>query len=176
MAVNGIMLDVDSLWEGSNYIEVRGVDSNPTNALAGPSANIQVKRDTLPPVLEMVYPQGVGEPPVWEISDSIEIASVQDDNLEQITVELGVKLPLVGTAYSTVYTGTADTVYPAVIPLNSLALGNYEYSLRVKAVDTVGNTWMEEKSFYLAASAEYQNPQIRIVGAAVSYTHLLFPP
>ena len=165
MAVNGIMLDVDSLWEGSNGIEVRGVDSNPTKALAGPSANIQVKRDTLSPVLEMVYPQGVGEPPVWEISDSIEIASVQDDNLEQITVELGVKLPLVGTAYSTVYTGTADTVYPAVIPLNSLALGNYEYSLRVKAVDTVGNTWMEEKSFYLAASAEYQNPQIRIVGA-----------
>ena len=160
---NGVRVFLDK--EGIQTIQVRGIDDNPVDVQIGPEASIQVRKDSQAPVVTMEYPAGVGEPPVWEISDSIEITSVQDDNLEQITVELGVKLPLVGTAYSTVYTGTADTVYPAVIPLNSLALGNYEYSLRVKAVDTVGNTWMEEKSFYLAASAEYQNPQIRIVGA-----------
>lgn len=149
VAVNGILLDVDSLWEGSNYIEVRGVDSNPTNALTGPSANIEVRRDTLSPVLEMVYPQGQGDPPVWTLDDEIEISFVYDhgSGYWEVEAELGIKTPL-GTAYRTVFSGNAlNTETPVTIPLNSLALGNYEYAFRITVSDILGNAHTEERRF-----------------------------
>jgi len=163
VAANGTIIALPE--EGINVIQIRGVDSNPVNALTGPPSTINVNRDSQAPAVVMTYPDGVGEPPVWEIGDSIEITSVTDQNFEQITVELGVKLPFIGTAYNTVFTGTSDTIYPASIPLSSLALGNYEYALRVKANDSAGNEYIEEKSFYLAASANYVNPQLYIIGA-----------